>query len=234
MNEVNHQGPVLNAIIEMNPSALAQAAALDAERANGTIRSPLHGIPILLKDNIATQASDGEAARLYFLYIPSSSSFFDRNEYHGRCVFHLLSWMFKSNVAFPRNRIVRPSRLDRSTRRNSSSKTPCSWCNSAWKGQPVSTPIVSSSCELQSKFTLISPALNGPTSVATFLTVSLDEVAKPPAPTSLSAIPPVHHLEAVSLHPSDSPLRLLAAKRMVQLSARAVGIIWWELSPRLG
>lgn len=50
---------MLNAVIEMNPSALEQAAALDAERASGNVRGPLHGIPILLKDNIATQASDG-------------------------------------------------------------------------------------------------------------------------------------------------------------------------------
>jgi amidase len=47
-------GPCLNAVIEINPDALVIADALDAELAAGTIRGPLHGIPILLKDNIAT------------------------------------------------------------------------------------------------------------------------------------------------------------------------------------
>ncbi|KAI0062507.1 amidase signature enzyme [Artomyces pyxidatus] len=43
----------------MNPSALKDAAALDLERKTSGPRGPLHGIPILLKDNIATRASDG-------------------------------------------------------------------------------------------------------------------------------------------------------------------------------
>ena len=45
-------GPTLNAVIETNPQALADADALDAERRAGKLRGPLHGIPILLKDNI--------------------------------------------------------------------------------------------------------------------------------------------------------------------------------------
>lgn len=44
----------LNSIIEINPEAMSIAAAMDRERQNGKIRSPLHGIPILLKDNIDT------------------------------------------------------------------------------------------------------------------------------------------------------------------------------------
>ena len=47
-------GPAINAIMELNPDALAQADALDRERATGASRGPLHGIPILLKDNIDT------------------------------------------------------------------------------------------------------------------------------------------------------------------------------------
>jgi amidase len=47
-------GPRLNAIIQLNPSARAEAAALDAERTRGTVRGPLHGIPVLLKDNYNT------------------------------------------------------------------------------------------------------------------------------------------------------------------------------------
>lgn len=60
IEEVNLQGPELRAVIETNPSALAQAAALDAERRATGPRSALHGIPVLVKDNIATLASEGE------------------------------------------------------------------------------------------------------------------------------------------------------------------------------
>ena len=45
-------GPRLNSIITINPNAKAEAAALDKERAEKGPRSPLHGIPVLLKDNI--------------------------------------------------------------------------------------------------------------------------------------------------------------------------------------
>lgn len=44
----------LNSVIEINPYALALAKLLDFERADGTLRGPLHGIPVLLKDNIST------------------------------------------------------------------------------------------------------------------------------------------------------------------------------------
>ena len=48
------QGAGLNAIIEINPQALQIAEALDRERQIRGERGPLHGIPVLLKDNIAT------------------------------------------------------------------------------------------------------------------------------------------------------------------------------------
>jgi len=51
---IDKAGPKLNSIIELNPDALAIAAALDAERKAKGPRGPLHGIPVLLKDNIAT------------------------------------------------------------------------------------------------------------------------------------------------------------------------------------
>ena len=44
----------LNSVLELNPKALIIAQALDDERAAGKVRGPLHGIPVLLKDNIAT------------------------------------------------------------------------------------------------------------------------------------------------------------------------------------
>ena len=48
------KGPKINSIIYLNPKALEQAKALDAERKAGKIRGPLHGIPIILKDNYDT------------------------------------------------------------------------------------------------------------------------------------------------------------------------------------
>ena len=51
---IDRQGPTLNAVIELNPEALAIADELDAELAAGTPRGPMHGIPVLIKDNIAT------------------------------------------------------------------------------------------------------------------------------------------------------------------------------------
>ncbi|EXJ77458.1 hypothetical protein A1O3_09684 [Capronia epimyces CBS 606.96] len=45
----------VNAILEVNPDVLLIADQLDAERANGTVRGPLHGIPVVVKDNIASK-----------------------------------------------------------------------------------------------------------------------------------------------------------------------------------
>jgi len=50
----DQQGPSINAVICANPSALDTARALDAERKAGKVRGPLHGIPIVLKDNYNT------------------------------------------------------------------------------------------------------------------------------------------------------------------------------------
>ncbi len=49
---VDKAGPKLNAVIELSSRALADAEALDAERQAGKVRGPLHGIPVLIKDNI--------------------------------------------------------------------------------------------------------------------------------------------------------------------------------------
>ena len=52
--ELDKAGPRLNAVIEINKEALTIAAAMDKERKAGKIRGPLHGIPVLVKDNINT------------------------------------------------------------------------------------------------------------------------------------------------------------------------------------
>lgn len=54
IQRIQSLNPTLNAVIEVNPNAIAIATALDHERRNGHVRGPLHGIPILVKDNIAT------------------------------------------------------------------------------------------------------------------------------------------------------------------------------------
>lgn len=51
---LDKSGPSVNSVIELNPQALDIARALDDERARGRVRGPLHGVPILLKDNIDT------------------------------------------------------------------------------------------------------------------------------------------------------------------------------------
>jgi amidase len=51
---VNRRGPAIRAVLEINPDALAIAEERDRERAAGRTRGPLHGIPVLLKDNVAT------------------------------------------------------------------------------------------------------------------------------------------------------------------------------------
>ena len=52
---VDRTGPELRSVLEFNPDARSIADALDAERKAGRVRGPLHGIPILIKDNIATR-----------------------------------------------------------------------------------------------------------------------------------------------------------------------------------
>ncbi len=54
IDDIDKDGPKLNSVIEVNPDAMAIAEALDRERKEKGMRSPLHGIPILIKDNIDT------------------------------------------------------------------------------------------------------------------------------------------------------------------------------------
>ncbi len=76
LDRIAKLNPVLAAVIETNPDALAIAARLDAERRAGRLRGPLHGIPVLVKDNIATddkmQTTAGSLA-LVGSQVPSDS-----------------------------------------------------------------------------------------------------------------------------------------------------------------
>lgn len=68
--EIDKAGPALNSVIELNPEVLAIADELDAERKSKGPRGPLHGIPVLIKDNIGTadrmRTSAGSLALLGF------------------------------------------------------------------------------------------------------------------------------------------------------------------------
>jgi amidase len=57
LGRIDRLNPLLGAVIETNPEAIGIAAQRDAERRRGVVRGPLHGMPILLKDNIATNDS---------------------------------------------------------------------------------------------------------------------------------------------------------------------------------
>ncbi|MEZ0469510.1 amidase [Luteimonas salinilitoris] len=76
---IDDAGPTLRAVIETNPRALAEAAARDAERGAGRVRGPLHGIPILLKDNIDATPMVNSAGSLALAdHRPGSDAFLVR------------------------------------------------------------------------------------------------------------------------------------------------------------
>jgi amidase len=76
LQRIQALNPTLHAVIEVNPNAVSIAAGLDNERRSGVVRGPLHGIPVLVKDNVATadnmQSTAGSLA-LYNAQVPGDS-----------------------------------------------------------------------------------------------------------------------------------------------------------------
>jgi amidase len=81
LKRIQSLNPTLHAVIETNPNAVAIASSLDNERKAGHMRGPLHGIPILVKDNIATldnlQTTAGSLA-LYGSQVPADAPLISR------------------------------------------------------------------------------------------------------------------------------------------------------------
>jgi amidase len=63
----DHHGPVYQSVLALNPTALKDARVLDSERKSGRLRGPLHGIPIIVKDNIETRDPMATTAGSYAL-----------------------------------------------------------------------------------------------------------------------------------------------------------------------
>src|SRR5438067_5704764 len=76
LQRIQSLNPTIHAVIETNPNAIAIAVGLDNERRAGHVRGPLHGIPLLVKDNIATldrlQTTAGSLA-LYGSNVPADA-----------------------------------------------------------------------------------------------------------------------------------------------------------------
>jgi amidase len=73
---IDDAGPTLNAVIELNPDALTDAERLDAERKAGRVRGPLHGLPVLLKDNIdATGMATSAGSLALAKHVPARDAF---------------------------------------------------------------------------------------------------------------------------------------------------------------
>jgi amidase len=76
IDRIQSLNPLLHSVIEVNPNAVAIAARLDNERRKGHVRGPLHGIPLLVKDNISTddqmQTTAGSLA-IYGNHVPGDA-----------------------------------------------------------------------------------------------------------------------------------------------------------------
>src|SRR6266436_3828446 len=107
LNQIAKFNSLLHAVIETNPDALAIAKKLDTERQSGQLRGPLHGIPILVKDNLATadqmQTTAGSLA-LVGSIVPSDSVVVNRLRAAGAVILgkaNLSEWAnFRGNAPF--------------------------------------------------------------------------------------------------------------------------------------
>ncbi len=105
LNRIQQLGPTLNAVIETNTNAIATANGLDRERKAGHVRGPLHGIPLLVKDNIATndnmQTTAGSLA-LYNSKVPADAPLIARLRAAGAIILgksNLGEWAnFRGNI----------------------------------------------------------------------------------------------------------------------------------------
>ena len=105
IDRIQSLNPLLHSVIEVNPNALAIAAQLDNERRRGSLRGPLHGIPILIKDNIATddqmQTTAGSLA-IYGNHVPGDATIVARMRAAGAIILgktNLGEWAnFRSNI----------------------------------------------------------------------------------------------------------------------------------------
>jgi len=107
LNQIASLNPLLHAVIETNPDALSIAQARDKERKTGKLRGPLHGIPIIVKDNLATkdkmQTTAGSLA-LVGSTVPADSVVVNRLRAAGAVILgkaNLSEWAnFRGNAPF--------------------------------------------------------------------------------------------------------------------------------------
>ena len=107
LNQIASLNPLLHAVIETNPDALSIAQARDKERKTGKLRGPLHGIPIIVKDNLATkdkmQTTAGSLA-LVGSTVPADSVVVNRLRTAGAVILgkaNLSEWAnFRGNAPF--------------------------------------------------------------------------------------------------------------------------------------
>src|SRR5438132_4199764 len=105
LNRIASLNPLLHSVIEVNPNAIAIAAQLDNERRQGHVRGPLHGIPLLVKDNIATddqmQTTAGSLA-IYGNRVPGDAVIIQQLRAAGAIILgksNLGEWAnFRSNI----------------------------------------------------------------------------------------------------------------------------------------
>ena len=105
IRRVQSLNPLLHSVIELNPNAIAIATQLDAERRRGFVRGPLHGIPLLVKDNIATddqmQTTAGSLA-IYGSHVPGDAVIIQQLRAAGAIILgksNLGEWAnFRSNI----------------------------------------------------------------------------------------------------------------------------------------